>query len=514
MGSTDNAAASTAAKVSSNAGTGFGNSSGGEFDTSPTPSSGLSGSVGIGGANAPSDIFQVSSALTSNGLMDAPQNTADSTLYSGIISAQESMGSDLKRDGLVNPNGPTQQTFNKLSDQGFVKAPAPAAPPPPLPPLPQGEGRGEGSSTATILSDETIQSNQRLADSLKKRAGVGDLPKFTSDAINTDGDKAIPEIVNLLHEVEDPAQARELYQRTLDGITPEHQEQFEDAYTLSLSGSTDNGDGSHQLSDDETKDFSIQQPAKDTDGNEVLSMSAEQNNDDGSHVEVAQASQPNPSQQPKAPPPSDPRFNSINWAFINKQEGFSLDGEPPFNTKAGKVAGKSGATFGAGVNVGQMNDHDLNQLVKKQGLSPQLAAKLRPYLGVKRKAAQALLAKKPIILTKQEAIELTHAKHADTMDKLSANVDRLRGAKGSFDKLPDAVKTVYYDLAVHEGPNFLAGAPNMTKHLQNGDVKGMVQELKNYYRDPATPGYLTDRRRNEAIELENALKAGTLKPRF
>jgi len=254
MGSTDNAAASTAAKVSSNAGTGFGNSSGGEFDTSPTPSSGLSGSVGIGGANAPSDIFQVSSALTSNGLMDAPQNTADSTLYSGIISAQESMGSDLKPDGLVNPDGPTQQTFNKLSDQGFVKAPAPAAPPPPLPPLPQGEGRGEGSSTATILSDETIQSNQRLADNLKKRTGVGDLPKFTSDAINTDGDKAIPEIVNLLHEVEDPAQARELYQRTLDGITPEHQEQFEDAYTLSLSGGEEDESLAGDTGDDTLED--------------------------------------------------------------------------------------------------------------------------------------------------------------------------------------------------------------------------------------------------------------------
>ena len=384
MGSTDNAAASTAAKVSSNAGTGFGNSSGGEFDTSPTPSSGLSGSVGIGGANAPSDIFQVSSALASNGLMDAPQNTADSTLYSGIISAQESMGSDLKPDGLVNPDGPTQQEFTKLSNQGFVKAPAPATPPTSLPekpvgltkapgttpvmpvdeansvdnakllerqnakarqqakqdvaverihnenrdkqartqarqtaklqqdqaeqnakqqrkavnavkkltktvyerlnpasnipspstprhplpkgeatlegtnsgipPLPMGEGRSEGSGTSTPLSDETIQSNQRLADSLKKRAGVGDLPKFTSDAINTDGEKAIPEIVDLLHEVEDPAQARELYHKTLEGIAPEHQEQFENAYTLSLSGSTDNRDGSHQLSDDDAKE--------------------------------------------------------------------------------------------------------------------------------------------------------------------------------------------------------------------------------------------------------------------
>ncbi len=78
MGSTNNAAASTAAKVSSNADTGFGDNPRGEFATLSMPSSsGLSGSVGIGGANAPDDVFQVSSALARNGLMEAPQKTAD-----------------------------------------------------------------------------------------------------------------------------------------------------------------------------------------------------------------------------------------------------------------------------------------------------------------------------------------------------------------------------------------------------------------------------------------------------
>ena len=143
MGSTENAAASTAAKVSSNADTGFGNNPGGEFATTSAPS-GLSGSVGIGGANAPGDVFQVSSALTNNGLMDAPQKIADNTLFSGIISAQENMDSSLKRDGLVNPDGPTQQTFTKLNNQGFVKAPAP------LPALPKGEGLGTNKAPGTM----------------------------------------------------------------------------------------------------------------------------------------------------------------------------------------------------------------------------------------------------------------------------------------------------------------------------------------------------------------------------
>jgi hypothetical protein len=87
-----------------------------EKPTTPTPS-GLSGSVSIGGANAPGDVFQVSNALASNGLMDAPQEIADLTLFSGIISAQENIDSNLKRDGLVNPDGPTTpRRTSKLSN--------------------------------------------------------------------------------------------------------------------------------------------------------------------------------------------------------------------------------------------------------------------------------------------------------------------------------------------------------------------------------------------------------------
>ena len=67
-------------------------------------------------------------------------------------------------------------------------------------PLPMGEGRGEESSSIKnlpALPDETIQSNQRLADSIKRRIDVGNLPRFTADAINTDATKAIPEIIDL-----------------------------------------------------------------------------------------------------------------------------------------------------------------------------------------------------------------------------------------------------------------------------------------------------------------------------
>ena len=62
------------------------------------------------------------------------------------------MGSNLKRDGLVKPDGPTQQTFTKLNNQGFVKAPAPAAPPPPLPE--KSAGLTQPGTTPVMLVDE------------------------------------------------------------------------------------------------------------------------------------------------------------------------------------------------------------------------------------------------------------------------------------------------------------------------------------------------------------------------
>ncbi len=77
--------------------------------------------------------MKVSGALAANGLMDAPQSHADATLFKGIIGAQERMDGNLKRDGLVNPGGPTEQTFSRLAGQGFVK-PAPSQPATPAQP--------------------------------------------------------------------------------------------------------------------------------------------------------------------------------------------------------------------------------------------------------------------------------------------------------------------------------------------------------------------------------------------
>ncbi len=65
------------------------------------------------------------------------------------------MDSNLKRDGLINPGGPTQQTFSRLAEQGFVKS----APPPTLP---LGEGRGEGSRTGDAAANAAEDKQQAV----------------------------------------------------------------------------------------------------------------------------------------------------------------------------------------------------------------------------------------------------------------------------------------------------------------------------------------------------------------
>ena len=342
-------------------------------------SSGLSGSVG---RNAPEDVMKVSTALTANGLMEAPHSHADNTLFKGIIGAQERMDSSLKRDGLVNPGGPTEQTFARLAGQGFVK-PVPAHPATPDAPAQPATGnaalnaeiradkkqnavaaaqarvkanlsddnrsdfrkaqdrdrlekaredaeRAEGRTrheeaeqrrrnlerqaevqrkattaaekqaaeaekavnagltklvrqagkaidnavrhaqqnadlpsrhprvreaglgqsgnpglssvdvdsrvrgndklvagrNAIILSDDAISSNRRTAEALGKVRGVGDLPRYTADAINTDGTKAVHEVADLIGQVHErsPDQAKELLERTLQNVAPTRQQ--------------------------------------------------------------------------------------------------------------------------------------------------------------------------------------------------------------------------------------------------------------------------------------------------
>ena len=98
------------------------------------------------------------------------------------------------------------------------------------------EGQDEGlrnGQTAPDIGADAFQSNQRTAEFVKSRNTLGDLPKFTVDAINSDdeddGVKAMNEVSNLIHQIAetDPAKAQDLLHRTREGLTPERRDQFE-----------------------------------------------------------------------------------------------------------------------------------------------------------------------------------------------------------------------------------------------------------------------------------------------
>jgi hypothetical protein len=152
MGSTDNTASANVAKNL-------------QSNSAARDRSALSAPVGIGAANHPDDVHMVSGALTANGLMDAPQRHADSTLFSGIIAGQERMDGSLKRDGLVNPGGPTEGAFTRLAGQGFVKPvqPAPVAPAPVAP---------VATGNAALNAEITAQSKQAAVKQAEARASL------------------------------------------------------------------------------------------------------------------------------------------------------------------------------------------------------------------------------------------------------------------------------------------------------------------------------------------------------
>jgi hypothetical protein len=66
-------------------------------------------------------------------------------------------------------------------------------------------------------------SNQRTADHLRTIHGVGDMPRWTADALETAGDKGVADVADLLEKVHqnNPAQARQLADETFERLSPE-----------------------------------------------------------------------------------------------------------------------------------------------------------------------------------------------------------------------------------------------------------------------------------------------------
>lgn len=191
-------------------------------------------------------------------------------------------------------------------------------------------------------------------------------------------------------------------------------------------------------------------------------------------------------------------LDGVDLQFIHAQEGVRQDIYVPKDNNKQPYP-NSGPTIGAGIDLGQMNDHDLKRL----GLDSALEAKLRPYLGLKGQAADAFVQVSPLILTPAEVDTIGAAKYREIVDTLARNFNsdkQKRGYQANFHSLPPAVKTTALSLAVNMGPNLSdkRKAPKFWEALVSGDYQGMVNELKNFGGHPD----LKDRRNREADHLE------------
>jgi len=222
----------------------------------------LSAPVGPGAPNRPKDVFQVETVLNGSGLLSrAPGTRFGDDTASAIGQGQQRLNRDhgaavgrrpLKIDSLINPDGPTQTATRGLARQvadqwrGFEQRRKPALPKPGLPapsmPKPQRPSVtpvAETPFTADIkhlqdaLTADQAGELTRLADGLSKTRTPGAVAGDISDAINTDGLKAVAEfkfIRDRLAKIGTPDQVRALDEAVLSGVSERTQEQLKDVF--------------------------------------------------------------------------------------------------------------------------------------------------------------------------------------------------------------------------------------------------------------------------------------------
>lgn len=182
---------------------------------------------------------------------------------------------------------------------------------------------------------------------------------------------------------------------------------------------------------------------------------------------------------------------NIDWDFIRKLEGFELKGYiPKDRDKNNKTP--SGVTVACGFDLGQHNSNDLLQMQ----LKGDLVLKLALYTGITGDKAAKVLKEHPLILTKDEGVEVDNAVkrlHQDrVIDEYNANSEL------NFTSLPRACQTVIMSVAFQYG-SLKKKTPNFFKSVTEGDWQKAYNQLMNF-----GDSYKT-RRQTEADYLSQVL---------
>lgn len=182
-------------------------------------------------------------------------------------------------------------------------------------------------------------------------------------------------------------------------------------------------------------------------------------------------------EQKKIRPEQDRRFmkHSVDYAFILKVEGYRRELYVPNNK--GIVIGKSGATVGVGVDIGQHNE---NEFISA-GIPKSIRDKIRPFFGIKGQMALELVNRNPVTLTDEEAKLLSKL----IIDKKIKQVQEAfdKESKTKFFDIPANVQTVLVSISYQYGSLKYTKNRNANRLWQlaiEGDWEGFERLLRDF----------------------------------
>jgi hypothetical protein len=174
--------------------------------------------------------------------------------------------------------------------------------------------------------------------------------------------------------------------------------------------------------------------------------------------------------------------SDVDWNTIDQFEGGNQ--QQAYVPKSGK----SGVTVATGFDVGQRQN--------LEGLSPEVQAKLQPFVGAKRGQAERLLSQRGgVQLSPEQAEEVAGFAQNETEQKMKDEWSKMSDVP--FDSLTPAQKTVMASV-MHQYGSF-SRAPRFSQFAGKGQWDKVVGELRNFKDDYQT------RRNKEAEYLQQSL---------
>jgi len=209
---------------------------------------------------------------------------------------------------------------------------------------------------------------------------------------------------------------------------------------------------------------------------------------------------------------SQPRFVGLNNNIDEKVLGLfeygkdeGLKGLVPNNK--GVVIGQSGVTIAMGYDLGSKT---LNELKAMFPTNPDIVNKLKPYLGLKGKAALDAVNTTPFTITKNERETINKFATKKTLENLTSawsktTKNNKNATIKSFDKLPKEVATVIFSVAwQHGSSNPEIDYPNFWTQVTTGKWDDAIKNLRDW-NGTGKPSQTQSRRDKEANILEKWL---------